>query len=62
MQEEFIEPLTKAITFANISDPHPEPGVTRLQPAIENLDARRFAVAVLHHLADKGFKIVKSDP
>lgn len=59
MQAEFIPLVQKAITFANLSDPNPEPGVTRLQAAIGDMDAKHFAVAVLQALADGGFEIVK---
>ncbi|GHE06071.1 hypothetical protein U879_08340 [Defluviimonas sp. 20V17] len=59
MQEEFIELLTHAIKFANLADPHPEAGVTRLQAAQNSFDARPYAVAALRALAQGGYRIVK---
>lgn len=61
MQEEFIDLLTKAIQFANLSDPHPEAGVERLDAALADFDARRFAVAALRALANGGFCIVRNE-
>jgi len=62
MQAEFIDLLTHAIQFANISDPNPEAGVTRLQAAINDFDARHYAVAALRALDQGGYKITKDAP
>ena len=59
MDEQIILTIAKAITFANLSDPHPAPGVTVLRTALPRVDSRRLAVAALKALDDAGYKIVE---
>ena len=59
MDETIIQIMAKAMTFANISDPHSVPGVTRLQPAIPNLNSRYLSVAALKALEAAGYEIKK---
>jgi hypothetical protein len=58
MNELVIQTMAKAITFANLSDPHPEPGVTVLRTALPSVDSRRLAVAAIRALDEAGYKIV----
>ena len=59
MDETIIQIMAKAMTFANLSDPHPVPGVTRLQSAIQNLNSRHFSVDALKALEAAGYEIKK---
>ena len=59
MDETIIQIMAKAMTFANLADPHPVPGVTRLQSAIPNLNSRYFSVAALKALEAAGYEIKK---
>jgi len=56
MGETIIQIAARAIKFANLSDPGPEPGVTRLQVVVRDSSSRRFAIAALE---TAGYEIVK---
>ena len=62
MQAEYIDLLTSVIQFANLSDPSPDHGVTRLEVNIGNFNARHYAVAVLQALGQGGLRITKDEP
>ena len=59
MGETIIPIAARAIKFANLSDPGPEPGVTRLQAVVPDSNSRRFAMAAIEALASAGYEIVK---
>ena len=59
MDETIIQIAARGIKFANLSDPSPEPGVTRLQVVVPDSNSRRFAIAALAALETAGYEIVK---
>ena len=61
MEETIIQIMAKAMTSANLPNPHPQPSVTRLQSAIPNFNARHFSVEALKALEAAGYEIKKKD-
>jgi hypothetical protein len=59
MDDAIIQIMAKAMKFANLSDPFPKPGVTRLKAAVPDFNSRHFAEVAIRALEAAGYEIMK---
>ena len=58
-ESEIRQIIVRAIHAANLIDPHPEPGVTRLDAYRSSEESQHLAEVILDTLAGAGFHIVR---